>query len=156
MRKSDQVWGYEDCDGPSCLWRSVLQVHHEVQKVVPVPIFQEFKYFETKTLNGPLCLWWSVILAVEGYGESSRRNCTSMGRRSPWRSVMTMTIRRVVRRPSKYLSKIILLLKPTKWVVTIDTNYPSFFLEWSEEENARKGSCLKSSFEIVVPLVLYQ
>ena len=53
------------------------------REVVPVPIFQEFKCFEMKTLDAPLCLWWSVILAVEGNEESSRRNCISMGRRSP-------------------------------------------------------------------------
>ena len=33
--KSDQVWGYEACDGPSCLRRSVLQVRHEVQRSDP-------------------------------------------------------------------------------------------------------------------------
>ncbi|TMW95811.1 hypothetical protein EJD97_008310 [Solanum chilense] len=37
-------------DGPSC--RFVMKF----REVVPVPIFQEFKYFETKTLDGPLCL----------------------------------------------------------------------------------------------------
>ena len=58
------------------------------REVVPVPIFQEFKCFGTKTLDGPLCLWQSVILAVEGNEESSKRNCTSMGRRRPWRSVV--------------------------------------------------------------------
>ena len=36
-------------DGPSC--RFVMKF----REVVPVPIFQEFKCFETKTLNGPLC-----------------------------------------------------------------------------------------------------
>ena len=45
------------------------------KEVVPVPIFQEFKCFETKTLDGPLCLWRSVIPAVEGNEESSRRIC---------------------------------------------------------------------------------
>ena len=68
-------------DGPSC--RFVVKI----REVIPVPRFQELKYFGTKTLDGPLCLWWSVLLAVEGNEDSSRRNCTSMERRSPWRSV---------------------------------------------------------------------
>ena len=74
-------------DGLSC--RFVVKS----REVIPVPIFQELKCFGTKTLDGPLCLWRSVILAVEGNEDSSRRNCTSMGRRSPWRSVVTMTVR---------------------------------------------------------------
>ncbi|TMW80799.1 hypothetical protein EJD97_015016 [Solanum chilense] len=37
-------------NGPSC--RFVMKF----REVVPVPIFQEFKCFETKTLDGPLCL----------------------------------------------------------------------------------------------------
>ena len=81
-------------DGPSCMF--VVKF----REVIPVPRFQELKSFRMKTLDGPLCLWRSVILAVEGNKESSRRNCRSMGRRSPWRSVVTTTIRREVRRPS--------------------------------------------------------
>ncbi|TMW87817.1 hypothetical protein EJD97_019429 [Solanum chilense] len=37
-------------DGPSC-WFVM-----KIREVVPVPKFQEFKYFGTETLNGPLCL----------------------------------------------------------------------------------------------------
>ncbi|TMX00578.1 hypothetical protein EJD97_000530 [Solanum chilense] len=62
------------CDGPFFM---------KLREMIPVPRFQELKCFETKTLDGPLCLRRSVILAVEGNEESSRRNCTSMGRRSP-------------------------------------------------------------------------
>ena len=50
------------------------------REVIPVPRFQELKCFGTKTLDGPLCLRRSVILAVEGNEESSTRYCTSMGR----------------------------------------------------------------------------
>ena len=82
-------------DGASC--RFIIMF----REVVPVPIFQELKCFGTKTLDGPLCLWRFVILAVEGSEGSSRRNFTSMGRRSPWRSVVTTTIYREVRRPSR-------------------------------------------------------
>ena len=111
--KNAEETPYGAYDGPSC--RFVVKL----REVIPVPRFQELKCFRTKTLDGPLCLWRSVILVVKGNEESRRRNFTSMGRRSPWRFVVTMTIRRMVRRPSKYLSEIILLLKPTKWVVTI-------------------------------------
>ena len=87
-------------DGPSC--RFVIKF----REVIPIPIFQELKCFGTKALNGPLYLWRSVIFSVEGNEESSTRNCTSMGWRSPWRSVVTTTIRRVVRRLSCVLADI--------------------------------------------------
>ena len=74
------------------------------REVVPVPKFQEFKCFGKETFDGPLCLWRSVIPTVEGNEESSRRNCTSLGRRSPWQSVVTTTIRREVRRSSRVLT----------------------------------------------------
>ena len=60
-------------DGPSC------KFFMKFREVIPVPRFQELKYFEMKTLDGPLCLWRSVTLAVEGNEESSRRNCTKCG-----------------------------------------------------------------------------
>ena len=60
-------------DGLSC--RFVVKI----REVIPVPRFQELKYFETKTLDRPLCLWRSVTLAVEGNEESNRRNCTKYG-----------------------------------------------------------------------------
>ena len=60
-------------DVPSC--RCVLKF----REVIPVPKFQELKYFETKTLDGPLCLWRSVTLAFEENEESSRRNYTKYG-----------------------------------------------------------------------------
>ena len=85
-------------DGLSC--RFIMKI----REVIPVPRFQELKCFETKTLDGPLRLWRSVILVVEGGEESSRRNCTSMGQRSPWQSVLTTTIRRVVHRPNRSLA----------------------------------------------------
>ena len=85
-------------DGPSC--RFVVKI----REVIPVPRFQELKYFETKTLDGPSCLWRSVTLAVEGNEESSRRIAPSMGRRSLRRSVMATTVRRVVRRFSRFLA----------------------------------------------------
>ncbi|TMW85748.1 hypothetical protein EJD97_022614, partial [Solanum chilense] len=47
-------------DGPSC--RFVMKF----REVIPVPIFQDLKYFGTKTLDGPSCLRRSIILSVEG------------------------------------------------------------------------------------------
>ena len=85
-------------DGLSC--RFVVKI----RKVIPVPRFQKLKYFETKTLDGPLCLWRSVTLAIEGNEERSRRIVPSMGRRSSRRSVMTTTVHRMVRRPSRILA----------------------------------------------------
>ena len=79
-------------DGPSC--RSVVKI----REVIPVSRFQELKYFETKTLDGPSCLWRSVTLAVEGNEESSRRNYTKYG------TTESTTVRRVVRRPSRVLA----------------------------------------------------
>ncbi|TMW80285.1 hypothetical protein EJD97_021851 [Solanum chilense] len=38
------------CDGPS--YRFVMKF----REVIPVPIFQEFKCFRMKTLDGPSCL----------------------------------------------------------------------------------------------------
>ena len=49
-----------------------------------------------------------------------------MGRWSPSRSVVTMTVRRVIRRPSQFLSKIVLLLEPTKQVVTFVIGHKYF------------------------------
>ena len=69
-------------DGLSC--RFVMKF----REVIPVPIFQELKYFGMKTLDGPLCLWRSVILSVEGNEERSRRNCTKYG------TTESMTVRR--------------------------------------------------------------
>ena len=60
-------------DGPSC--RFIMKF----REVVPVPIFQELKCFGTKTLDGPLCLWRSVILPVKGNEESSWRNFIKYG-----------------------------------------------------------------------------
>ena len=98
--------------GPCC--NSVV----EFRESLTVPRFSELKCFGTETLDRPSCLRRFVLPAVKGNEESNKRNYTSMGWRSPSRSVMTMTVRRVLRRPSQFLSKIVLLLEPTKQVVT--------------------------------------
>ena len=85
-------------DGPS--YTFVMKF----REVVPVPIFQEFKCFGTKTLDGPLCLWRSVMIAVEGMKRAVEKISSSMGWRSTWRSVVTTMIHREVRRPSRVLT----------------------------------------------------
>ncbi|TMX02067.1 hypothetical protein EJD97_022686, partial [Solanum chilense] len=47
---TESVTDHRSHDGPSC--RFVMKI----REVVPAPIFQEFKCFETETLDGPLCL----------------------------------------------------------------------------------------------------
>ena len=42
MGKSVQVWDYKACDGPSCRFVA------KIREVIPVPRFQELKYFETR------------------------------------------------------------------------------------------------------------
>ena len=69
-------------DGPSC--RFVMKF----REVIPVPIFQELKCFGTKTLDGPLCLWRSVILAVEGNEEEQQKKFHKYG------TTESMTVRR--------------------------------------------------------------
>ena len=61
------------------LWRSVLQVRREDQRSDPSTQIPRVEVFWNETLDGPLCLWRSVTLAVEGNEESSRRNCTKYG-----------------------------------------------------------------------------
>ena len=101
-----------------------MQFRREVQRVDLSTQISELKCFGMNTLDRPLCLWRFVLPVVEGNEESSRRNYTSMGRRSPSRSVVTMTVRHVIRWPSQFLSPMTLLLETTKQVVTIDTNLP--------------------------------
>ena len=60
-------------DGPSC--RFVMKF----REVIPVPIFQELKCFGTKALDGPLCLWRSVILAVEGNEKEQQKKLHKYG-----------------------------------------------------------------------------
>ena len=49
------------------------------REVIPVPIFQELECFGTKTLDGPLCLWRSIILAVEGNEEEQQKKLHKYG-----------------------------------------------------------------------------
>ena len=60
-------------NGPSC--RFVMKF----REVISVPIFQELKCFEMKALDRPLCLWRSVILAVEGNEEAQQKKLHKYG-----------------------------------------------------------------------------
>ena len=82
-------------DGPSC-WFVM-----KIREVVIVPKFQEFKCYGMETLDRLFCLWRSLIPSVEGNEESIRRICTSMGKWSPWRPVVTTMTYREVRRPNR-------------------------------------------------------
>ena len=104
-------------DGPCCSSAA------EFRDSLPVPKFSKLKYFGTEALDKPLCLLWFVPPVVEGNEGSHRRNFTSMGRRSPWRSVRTITVRRVIHWPSQFLSQMIQLLEMTKQVVTNSLNF---------------------------------
>ena len=64
---------YRVYDGPSC--RFVMKF----REVILVPIFQELKCFETKALDGPLCLWRSIILAVKGNEEEQQKKVHKYG-----------------------------------------------------------------------------
>ena len=75
-------------DGPSC--RFVMKF----REVIPVSIFQELKCFGTKALDGPLCLWRSVILAVEGNEEEQQKKLHKYG------TTESMTVRRDHEDPS--------------------------------------------------------
>ena len=60
-------------EGPSC--RFVMKF----REVILVPIFRELKCFGTKALDGLLCLWRSVILAVEGNEEEQQKKLHKYG-----------------------------------------------------------------------------
>ena len=60
-------------DGPSC------KFFMKFNEVIPIRIFQEVKFLGTKTLDGPLCLWRSVILAVEGNEEEKQKKLHKYG-----------------------------------------------------------------------------
>ena len=76
-------------DGPSC--RFVVKF----SELIPVPRFQELKCFGTKTLDGQLCLWRSIILAVEGNEEEQQKKLHKYG------TTESMTARRDHDGPSR-------------------------------------------------------
>ena len=79
-------WVY---DGPFC------RVVMKFIEVIPVPIFQELKCFGTKALNGLLCLWRSVMLAVEDNEEEQQKKLLKFG------TTESVTVRRDHDDPSR-------------------------------------------------------
>ena len=107
LKEDGEVW---PSVGLRSLWRSVVAMMVRLagsswcsEKWSQYPDSKSWSFLE-RDHDGPLCLWRSVILAVEGNEDSSKRNCRSKGWRSQWRSVVTMTIRRKVRWPSRVLA----------------------------------------------------
>ena len=84
-------------DGPSC--RFVVKF----REVIPVPRFQELKCFGMRPSTDRYSYDGPSYLPSRVMKKSTRRNCTSMEWRSPWRSVVTTIVRREVRRPSRVL-----------------------------------------------------
>ena len=85
-------------DGPSR--RFVVKI----REVIPVPRFQELKYFETRPSTDRCACDGLSHLPSRGMKKAEEEITLSMGRRSPRRSVMTTTVRRVVRRPNRVLT----------------------------------------------------
>ena len=85
-------------DGPSCRFVA------KIREVIPVPRFQELKYFETRPSTDRCAYDGPSHLPSRGMKKAAEELHPSMGRRSPRRSVMNTTFRRVVRRPSRVLA----------------------------------------------------
>ena len=85
-------------DGPSC--RFVVKI----REVIPVPRFQELKYFETRPSTDRCAYDGPSHLPSRGMKKAAEEIAPSMGRRSPWRLVLTMTTRRGLRRSSHILT----------------------------------------------------
>ena len=107
LKEDGEVW---PSVGLRSLWRSVMAMtvrpagsSWRSEKWSQYPDSKSWSVLKRRPV-GPLCLWRSVIPAVKGNEESRRRNCTSMGWRSPRRSVTTTTVRREVCRPSRVLA----------------------------------------------------
>ena len=73
MGKSDQVWDYEACDGPSC--RFVVKI----REVIPVPRFQELKYFETRPSTDRCAYDGPSHLPSRGMKKAAEEIAPSMG-----------------------------------------------------------------------------
>ena len=94
-RTSTDHCGY---DGPSC--RFVVKI----REVILIPRFQELKYFETRPSTDRCAYDGPSHLPSRGMKKAADEIAPSMGQRSPQRSVMTITVRRVVHRPSRVLA----------------------------------------------------
>ena len=67
-----------DHDGSSCLWRSVLQVRHRVQRVdFSTQIWEFLSVLGRDTHDGPSCPWRSVVGSVVSACFSRNKICCS-------------------------------------------------------------------------------
>ena len=140
--------GYAACDGPSYLRRSVLQVRNQVQRVnfssevtqlvtvhriydgpccssvvkfrelIPVPRFLSLSVLERRSSTDRCAYDGLSYLSSRLCGEQQKK-LHKYGTTGPSRSVVTMTVHRVIRRPSQFLSQMISLLETTKQVATL-------------------------------------
>ena len=85
-------------DGPSC--RFVMKL----TEVMQYPYSKSWSVLERRPSTDHCAYDGPSYLPSRVMKKSSRKNCISMGRRSPWRSVVTTTVRRVVRRPRRILA----------------------------------------------------
>ena len=74
------------------------------REVIPVPIFEELMCLERRPLTDRCAYDSSSYLPSRVMKKRRRRNCISIGRLSPWLSVVTMTIRHEVCRPCRVLA----------------------------------------------------
>ena len=86
------------CDGPSCLRRSVLHFRREVQRVDPSTQILEFKCFGMKRSTDRCAYDGSSYLLSRAIRRATEKlhKCGT---------TKFMTVRRVIRRPSHFLSK---------------------------------------------------
>ena len=85
-------------DGPSC--RFIMKF----REVIQYPDSKSWSVLKRRPSTDRCAYDGLSYLPSRVMKKRSRRNCISMGRRSPWRSVVTMTICREVRRPSRVLA----------------------------------------------------
>ena len=129
---------HRTCDGPSCRSVTKFRESNSVKRSVTV----------CRAYDGPCCssvVKFRELISAPRFSSLSvleRRSSTDRGaydgssylssrvmRRAAGElhkcgTTESMTVRRVIRRPSQFLSQMILLLETTKLVVTIDTNLP--------------------------------
>ena len=85
-------------DGPSC--RFIMKF----REVIQYPYSKSSSVLKRRPSTDRCAYDGPSYLPSRVMKKSSRINCISMGRRSPWRSVVTTTIRREVRRPCRVLT----------------------------------------------------
>ena len=108
LKEDGEVW---PSVGLRSLWRSVVSmtVRHagsswSSKKWSQYPYFKSWSVLKRRPSTDRYAYDGPSYLPSRVMKKSSRRNCISMGRQSPWRSVVTMTIRRKVRWPNRVLA----------------------------------------------------